>query len=145
MAASATSLKYRRVFGINGSIADNISFTDQDSIVYVAGHNIVLYNKTDKKQRIINLGAGDQATASGVTDVITAFASCTGPQKYIYLTLFTFYVLNYVFFDRYAAIAEKGSEHAQAHIFDLKKFRRIKTITTGGGVIADMTSKVPYV
>jgi hypothetical protein len=34
--ASAT-LQVRHIFGVNAGVADNVSFTDDDTIVYVAG------------------------------------------------------------------------------------------------------------
>jgi hypothetical protein len=35
--AAATSLSIRHIFGVNTGVFDNISFTDEDTIVYVAG------------------------------------------------------------------------------------------------------------
>lgn len=34
---ATTSIQFRHIFGVNSNISDNISFTDDDTIVYVAG------------------------------------------------------------------------------------------------------------
>ena len=36
-AASATTLAYRHIFGVNTHVADNVSFTDDETLVYIAG------------------------------------------------------------------------------------------------------------
>ena len=77
-----TSLTTRFVFGCNTEVNGNVSFTTDDTIAYVAGHTIVLYNTTDKRQRHLH--------SSDITDVITAYAS--GPGK------------------RLAAVAERGDK-----------------------------------
>jgi cilia- and flagella-associated protein 57 len=53
MTSATTSLSFRHIFGINGAVPDNICFADDDTIVYIAGHNVVLYNRVEKKQRFI--------------------------------------------------------------------------------------------
>lgn len=35
--AAAVNLSVRHIFGVNVNVADNLSFTDDDTIVYVAG------------------------------------------------------------------------------------------------------------
>jgi hypothetical protein len=74
MATLPITLAFRRVFGINGLIPDNISYADEDLLVYVAGHALVLYSPSDKKQRFINFNISE------IADVITAFTSCTGKR-----------------------------------------------------------------
>jgi hypothetical protein len=36
-AAASASLSLRHIFGINSNVTENISFTDDETIVYVAG------------------------------------------------------------------------------------------------------------
>ena len=79
MSNASISLTFRRIFGINGNITDNVSYADEDNIVYVAGHNIVMYNKKDKRQKIINFNNSE------ISDTITAFASGTG-KRYFFIT-----------------------------------------------------------
>ena len=100
MTSATTSLSFRHMFGINGSVSDNISFSDDDTIVYIVGHNVVLYNKVDKKQRFIY--------GSEASDGMTAFA--VSPGK------------------RYIAIAERGDRGAQVNVFDLKSYRKRKNL-----------------
>jgi hypothetical protein len=37
MSATQTAISFRHVFGISANVADNVSFTDDDTVVYVAG------------------------------------------------------------------------------------------------------------
>ena len=105
MAGTSTSLAFRQIFGISSHITDNLSFCDNETVVYVAGHTIVLYNRYDKRQRFIQ--------AQDIPDNITAFASGCGK--------------------RLCAIAEKG-EHPQIHIYDLRTFRKKKTLTASESI-----------
>jgi len=98
----ATSLQARHIFGVNSEVTNNVSFTTEDLVVYVAGHTIVLYGLSDRRQRFLN--------AAEITDKITAFSSGSGR--------------------RLAAVAERG-DRPQVHVFDLRTFRRKKTITAG--------------
>lgn len=70
--AASTSLAFRHIFGVNTNVVDNISFTDDDTIVYVAGHSLVLYNVLDKRQRFIQ--------SAEITDSITAYCSGSGKR-----------------------------------------------------------------
>lgn len=72
------------------------------------GHSIVLFNLPDKRQRFIQ--------SAEIADTITAYTS--GPGK------------------RLCAVAEKG-ERPSIHVFDLRTFRRKKTIQT-----SDLQTKV---
>lgn len=105
--ASTTTLAFRHIFGVNAHVNDNVSFTDDDTVVYVAGHSLVLYNLQEKRQRFIQ--------SAEITGPITAYTSGSGK--------------------RLAAVAEHG-EPPSFHVFDLRTFRRKKTITT-----ADLVSK----
>jgi hypothetical protein len=69
---SSTSLQLRHVFGVNANVVDNLSYTDDDTIVYVAGHSLVLYSITDKRQRFIQ--------STEITESITAYASGSGKR-----------------------------------------------------------------
>ena len=104
MAGTAASLSVRQIYGVNSNVIDNLSFCDDDTVVYVAGHSIVLYNKADKRQRFISQGQDKD-----VSDCITAFASGCGK--------------------RYCAVAERG-DHPQIHVYDLRTFRKKKTLSS---------------
>jgi cilia- and flagella-associated protein 57 len=101
---SNTALSHRFIFGANAKVHHNLSFSNDDTIAYVAGQTVVLYNLTDKKQRFLN--------GAEITDVLTCYES--GPGK------------------RLAAVAERG-ERPSVHIFDLRTFRRKKTLTASEG------------
>lgn len=48
---SSTAIAFRSIYGINGALVDNLAFLEDDTVAYVAGHNIVLYNKNDRTQK----------------------------------------------------------------------------------------------
>lgn len=64
----ASCLSHRFIFGVQGSNSNAISFSDQATIVYVAGHSIVIYNILEGKQRFIH--------GSETSESITAMALC---------------------------------------------------------------------
>ncbi|GAQ89010.1 hypothetical protein KFL_004790040 [Klebsormidium nitens] len=51
---AAPSLFLRHVFGLKGSIRDNIHFIEDVTVVYPAGRNVVVYNIEQKTQRFIS-------------------------------------------------------------------------------------------
>lgn len=61
-------LSHRFVFGVQGNRSNAIAFSDQVTIVYVAGHNVVIYNMLEGKQRFIH--------GSDTSESITAMALC---------------------------------------------------------------------
>jgi hypothetical protein len=93
-------LGVRHIFGVNSNVIDNLTFTDDDSIVYVAGHGIVVYSFSERRQRFLH--------STEITDMITCYTS--GPGK------------------RLCAIAEKG-DGPLVHVFDLRTFRRKKSLS----------------
>lgn len=64
----SSCLSHRFVFGVKGSRSNEVAFSDQVTIVYVAGHNIVIYNILEGKQRFIH--------GSDVSKSITAMTLC---------------------------------------------------------------------
>ena len=72
MSASSTTLSHRVVFGISGNVTDNLSFIEDDTLVYMAGQNVVIHNKTERKQRFIY--------GSEKTDGVTAFTAGSGKR-----------------------------------------------------------------
>jgi hypothetical protein len=116
MTSATTSLSFRHMFGINGLVADNIAFADDDTIVYIVGHNVVLYNKTEKKQRFIY--------GSEASDGMTSFA--VSPGK------------------RYIAVAERGDRGAQVNVFDLKSYRKRKNLINTESTSKVSCSALPH-
>jgi hypothetical protein len=51
-------------------VVDNISFTDDENVVYFAGHTLVVYNITEQRQRFLQ--------SSEITESVTALASGSG-------------------------------------------------------------------
>ena len=87
----STALQFRHIFGVNTNVVDNLSYTDDDTIVYVAGHSLVLYSFTEKRQRFIQ--------SSEITESITAYTS--GPGKrcvYLLFLVMIYYLLKFCTF-----------------------------------------------
>ena len=87
-------------FGLKGDVNGNVCYLDEQTIIYPAGTNLVLFNIDQKTQRFLAFGTGgDGATALAVS-----------PNR------------------RYAAIAEKKEKPTIA-VFDLQNMRRKKVLT----------------
>ncbi|XP_071508423.1 cilia- and flagella-associated protein 57-like [Diadema antillarum] len=92
----------RHVFGLKGDVSGNISYVDEQTVVYPCGSNIILYNIDQKTQRFIP--GSDKS--SGFT------ATCVSPNR------------------RYIAVAEKGAEKAMITIYDLHSLRKRKALSS---------------
>ena len=97
---SIPTVQYRFSFGLKGDVSGNVCYLDEQSIIYPAGTNLVLFNIDQKTQRFMGFGTGgDGATALAVS-----------PNK------------------RYAAVAEKKDKPAIT-IFDLQTMRKRKVLS----------------
>ena len=68
--AAPMSLSMRHMFGVNTNVVDNLSYTDDDNIVYFAGHTLVIYNIVEQRQRFVQ--------SSEISESVTAMASGPG-------------------------------------------------------------------
>jgi hypothetical protein len=48
------NLVHRHIFGLKGDVKDCIHHADESVVAYPAGHNIVIYNSEDRKQKFIH-------------------------------------------------------------------------------------------
>ncbi|RLN86703.1 hypothetical protein BBJ28_00010446 [Nothophytophthora sp. Chile5] len=98
--------RYKHLFGLKGSVRNNIAFAEENVVVYPCGHNVILYNLESKEQQFIH---GAETAGRGITALAVA------PNK------------------RYVAVAEQA-ERAVVHIHDLNTLRRRKTLTLADGL-----------
>lgn len=91
----------RHIFGLKASVAGNIAYHDEQTLVYPSGANCILYNIDQKSQKFIS--------GSDKSEGMTAMA--VSPNR------------------RYVAIAEKG-EKATITIYDLHSLRKRKILTS---------------
>ncbi len=91
----------KHIFGLNSSVSGNISYHDEQTIVYPSGSNCVMYNIDQKTQKFI--------PGSDKTEGMTAMA--VSPNR------------------RYVAVAEKG-EKAIVSIYDLHSLRKRKILSS---------------
>ena len=91
----------RYIFGLKSGVASNIAYHDEQTIVYPAGANCILYNIDQKTQKFI--------PGSDKCDGVTAMA--VSPNR------------------RYGAIAERG-EKATITIYDLHSLRKRKILSS---------------
>mmetsp|Transcript_28651 Transcript_28651/g.96488 ORF Transcript_28651/g.96488 Transcript_28651/m.96488 type:complete len:259 (-) Transcript_28651:613-1389(-) len=95
------ALSHRFIWGVNGvSVHGNLQYFDESSVVYSAGHTIVLCSTADKSQKFI---AGSTESAG-----FSAVALC--PSK------------------RYVAVAEKA-DRASIVVYDLRTLRKRKVLS----------------
>lgn len=109
--ASEVNLQLRYVFGFNYQIKDNLSYTDDNTLAYIAGHSFILHSLDRNRQRHIQ--------SSEICDPIQAYAS--GPGK------------------RIAVVAERGDQPI-FHVFDLRTNRRKKSIVCSEIISTDIIS-----
>ena len=93
-------MQTRHAFGIKADVKDNICYLDEQTVIYPAGHNIVIFNTEQKTQKFI--------PGTENTEGITAMA--VSPNR------------------KWVAVAEraKEGEKAQVTIFDLHTLKRRK-------------------
>ena len=99
MSIAVAQTKYS--YGLKGDVANNVWYLDEQSIIYPAGANVVIFNIDQRVQKFIPCTAGSEG--------MTALA--ISPNK------------------RYAAIAEKKSDKPTVTIFDLTTLRRRKILS----------------
>eukprot|EP00638_Chattonella_subsalsa_P013775 CAMPEP_0117801652 /NCGR_PEP_ID=MMETSP0948-20121206/15215_1 /TAXON_ID=44440 /ORGANISM="Chattonella subsalsa, Strain CCMP2191" /LENGTH=1212 /DNA_ID=CAMNT_0005634207 /DNA_START=27 /DNA_END=3665 /DNA_ORIENTATION=- len=111
MALPTTRLAHKFIFGLNGDVHDNVVFSDESTLLYVAGHNLVIYNTLEKRQQFI--------TGNDNTEGITALAIC--PNR------------------RYCAVAERA-DRAVVFIYDLRSLRKRKNLQFTDGSFHEYVS-----
>lgn len=90
----------RFVFGVNGQLNNCLHMYNERSLIYVAGHNIVVYNTDDGRQSFI-----------------------PGSENAIAINFVTISVSG-----RYMAYCERAEPHAQVTIYDLAVHKKLKTL-----------------
>jgi len=90
----------RHVFGIKADVKDNTSYFDEQTVLYAAGNNVVIFNTEQKSQKFI--------PGTEKSEGITALA--VSPNR------------------KYVAVAERGveGEKAQVTVYDLHTLKRRK-------------------
>ncbi|XP_019854181.1 PREDICTED: cilia- and flagella-associated protein 57 [Amphimedon queenslandica] len=100
MSIATAQLNYS--FGLKGEVSQNASYVDEQTIIYPAGRNLILFNTDQKIQRFLpfNLEGGEGASAMAVSSN-----------------------------RRYAAVAEKHPDRPTVTVFDLHSMRKRKVLT----------------
>ena len=108
--ARRATMSPRHTFGLKADVKDNVHYLDEQTVLYPAGHNVVIFNTEQKTQRFIS--------GTEKTEGITAIA--VSPNK------------------KYVAVAERAAEGEKAlvTVFDLhtlkrRKVRLVATMTYG--------------
>ena len=102
----------RHTFGLKADVKDNVHYLDEQTVLYPAGHNVVIFNTEQKTQRFIS--------GTEKTEGITAIA--VSPNK------------------KYVAVAERAAEGEKAlvTVFDLHTLKRRKVLQA---VASDVMSR----
>ncbi len=96
----------RHIFGLKADVKNPIHYGEDDLVIYPAGHCVIVYDPSTKQQRF--LFGSDVNDPKHENAEIGAL--CVSPNK------------------RFCAVAEKGTEHASIIIFDLRSFKKRKTL-----------------
>jgi hypothetical protein len=51
---SAPLLGYRAIFGLKPDVKSNVHYVDDQTVLYPAGHNVIIYSAETKTQRFIH-------------------------------------------------------------------------------------------
>ena len=97
---SIAVLQPRYTFGLKGEVSQNVSYLDEQNIIYPAGTNLVLYNIDQKTQKFLSFSQGGEG----------ATAMAVSPNR------------------RYVAISEKQQDKPTVTIFDLQTMKRRKIL-----------------
>ncbi|KAI8607724.1 WD40-repeat-containing domain protein [Chytriomyces sp. MP71] len=97
---SIAAVSHRYVFGLKGDVENNIAFIDEQTVIYPAGSNTILYHTETKNQKFIPVNE----KCEGITCMTVS------PNK------------------RYVAIAERSDKPVTC-IYDLHTLRKRKTLT----------------
>jgi len=60
------TLAPRFIFGVNGEITNNLHIIDDKQLMYVAGHNVIIYN-TDEKSQVFIPGSENTEAINFIT------------------------------------------------------------------------------
>ena len=88
------------MFGVHGAVRDSLCYAEEDTVAYVTGGGVVLYQGTTKLQRFLPASPDSQG--------ITALAVCHSKKL--------------------LAVAEQGDKGPGITIFDLQTLKRRKLI-----------------
>ena len=102
----------KQIIGIRSNVTNCIAYQDEQTIVYPAGANVVIYNIDQKTQKFIT----NSEKSSGLTTI------CVSQNK------------------RYIAIAEKVSDKPLVTIYDLHTLRKKKTLTINDAQSSEIIS-----
>lgn len=67
--STTTNLVFRHVFGTANGVADNVAYLDDTRVAYVAGHSLVVFDKSANRQTSMQ--------GSEIADTITAMTVST--------------------------------------------------------------------
>lgn len=95
-------LHCRHIFGCRGDVRDGVHALDDATLLYAAGHNVVLLNTENRGQQLI----------PGSPDSEGILALAVSPNH------------------KYLAVAERGSERGMVTVFDLRTLKRRKVLVS---------------
>ena len=98
---SIASAHLRHCFGLKGGVKQNVSYLDEQTVIYPAGTNLVLLNIDQKTQKFLPFSQGGDGGS----------AMCVSPNR------------------RYVAIGEKHPSNPSITIFDIQTMRKRKVLS----------------
>ncbi|CAF4141329.1 unnamed protein product, partial [Adineta steineri] len=98
--AQSGILSVKQIIGVRSSVTNGLAFQDEQTVVYIAGGNIVLYGIDQKAQKVIPCSINAQALTT----------MTVSPNR------------------RVIAVAERINDHPSVTIYDLQTGKRRKTL-----------------
>ena len=114
-------LSIKQVIGVRSSVTNGLAFQDEQTVVYVAGGNIILYGMDQKAQRVIPCSINAQGR----------FKESISPFKFLLFSFFFLSALTTVAVSpnrRVIAVAERINDRPHVIIYDLQSGKRRRTL-----------------
>lgn len=74
--SQAGLLSIKQIIGVRSSVANGLAFQDEQTVVYIAGGNIVLYGIDQKAQKVIPCTPNAQGKFNLMIFIGRFFSSC---------------------------------------------------------------------
>lgn len=91
------------IAGLRVEVRQNLFFLNDNTVVYPAGHNVVVFNTEEKTQRYI----------AGIEGSVGISAQAVSPSK------------------KYLAVCERSEKAPVCQVYSLETLKKLKTITSG--------------
>ncbi|KAI8996694.1 quinon protein alcohol dehydrogenase-like superfamily [Gaertneriomyces semiglobifer] len=119
------------VFGLSAEVRDNVHFLDEQTIIYPAGTQLVIFNSEQKTQRFLNVSDGDGITALAVNAAGTMAAVAVKAGSHLPGTSDGLRRGSHLWSGSVVPSSTPPAGEASLLLYDLQTGRKKKTLTPG--------------